>query len=111
MWTVIFGVATAICLLCSLGALLFAARAVRLAMELRQHWQQSATSSGAALSQRMDEAEETLKVIANRLKMMKVRGAANHVRRDNGDEPDPRSDPEGWRAWKNSQLRAGQFNQ
>lgn len=52
----------------------------------------------------MDELETTLEVLANRVKMMRVRTAANHVK-DQPTEPDPYKDPEAWRKAMNLKLR------
>jgi hypothetical protein len=49
-----------------------------------------------------------LEVVANRVKMMKVRGAANHVREDRPSEtPDPYKNPDAWRLWMNNQMARG----
>jgi len=68
-------------------------------------------SDSESLQQQLRDLSETVEQLANRVKMMKVRNAINHV---NGPgsrgEPDARLDPEGWRAWKNSQLKTGVVN-
>jgi hypothetical protein len=76
---------------------------------LQQALQASKPLAAQSLATRLDELEATIGVLANRLKMTKVRNAATHVA-DTGGEPDPKIDPEAWRAWKNAQLRAGKFN-
>jgi hypothetical protein len=47
--------------------------------------------------------------IAQSQKMQRVRRATTHAVGSSG-EPDAKSDPEAWRAWKNSQLRTGVVN-
>lgn len=111
MWTVISSVLIALSLLGSLVAMFLAARSVVLVQELRQVLQASKQWDSRSFETRLDEYEKTLSMLANKLKMTKVRNAITHIDRDNGGEPDARSDPEAWRTWKNAQLRAGQYNQ
>jgi len=111
MWTVISNVLIVSSLVCSVVAIFLAARSVVVVQELRQVLQAFKPWDKQLLEQRLTEAEQTLVLLANRLKMTKVRNAITHVDRDKGGEPDAKSDPEGWRAWKNAQLRTGVFNQ
>jgi hypothetical protein len=111
MWPVISSALIVLSLLLSLAAIFFAARSVVLAQELRQHWLVSKQWDSKSFETRLDEYEKTLSLLANKLKMTKVRNAITHIGRDNDGEPDAKSDPEAWRAWKNSQLRAGIYNQ
>lgn len=111
MWTVIFSVLIALSLAASLAATLWAVRNAAAVQELQLRFANFRTLDAQSLEQRLNEFESTLSVLANRLKMTKVRNAVTHVDRDKSAEPDARSDPEAWRAWKNSQLRAGVFNQ
>lgn len=106
MWTAISGVLLAICFALSLWAALSAARAVAAVMGLRDDLRRFAASNSKPDEQRMTELEETVRLMANKLKMMKVRNALTHVKRDADEEPDVRSDPEAWRAWMNAKLRA-----
>lgn len=110
MWTVIFSVLIALSLLGSLVAIFLAARSVVLVQELRQAFAAWKPLDSRSYETRLDEYEKTLTLLANKLKMTRVRNAITHVGRDNDGEPDAKSDPEAWRAWKNMQLRAGQFN-
>ena len=71
------------------------------------------SSSSSALSTRLSECEESLTVLANRVKMQRVRTAANHAdesNRKNADGlPDPYKDPDAWRNAVNSRLARGKF--
>jgi len=78
---------------------------------LQRAFQDFKPLAAQSLETRLSELEQTLSLVANRVKMTKVRNAVTHTDRDKGGEPDANSDPEAWRAWKNSQLRAGQYNQ
>jgi hypothetical protein len=110
MWTAISSVSIALSLLCSFLAIRFAAQSVRVVQELRQALQALEPSGNKSLEIRLGECESALVLLANKLKMTKVRNAINHIGRDKDGEPDAKSDPEAWRAWKNAQLRAGTFN-
>lgn len=110
MWTVISSVLIALSLLGSLLAIYLAARNAAAVQELQRAFQGFKRWDGRLLEQRLNECEETLSLVANRVKMTRVRNAVTHAERDKGGEPDARSDPEAWRAWKNAQLRAGVYN-
>lgn len=110
MWTVIFNVLTVFALSVSLAAIYLAVRSAGVVSELQQVCRDFRKSAGPLLEQRVKECEETLSLLANRVKMTRVRNAVTHAERDKNGEPDAKSDPEAWRAWKNAQLRAGQFN-
>lgn len=72
--------------------------------ELRSH------SGSAKLQSRLDELEQTVEVLANRVKMQKVRNAALHVQRDaDPGLPDPYKDPDGWRRAMNTKLGLGKL--
>jgi hypothetical protein len=105
MWTVISSVSIALSLLASLVAMFLAARSVVAVQELRQVLQASKQWDSKSFEIRLAETESALVLLANKLKMTKVRNAITHVGRDNGGEPDAKSDPEAWRAWMNTQLR------
>lgn len=95
----------------SLGACLFAARIAVRVQGLADQLQRLPVSQLLSLAKSVTETQDVLSELAQRVKMMKVRNAVNHVKRGDTDEPDARLDPEGWRRWKNAQLRAGEFNQ
>jgi hypothetical protein len=111
MWTVISSVLIASSFIGSLVAMFSAAQSAARVWELQRALQDFKPLSAQSLETRLSELEQTLSLVANRVKMTKVRNAVTHTERDNGGEPDAKSDPERWRSWKNAQLRAGQFNQ
>ncbi len=80
--------------------------AVRNAIQLRE-LQDQLVHSGASrvklLETSIAEVRDELEGVANRLKMMRVRAATNHVR-ENPAEPDPYKDPEAWRRSMNRRL-------
>lgn len=107
MWIVISCALSAIlCLLCLTGCLLAVRNAIR-DSESTPDRLRFVELRSASLQQSLNGIEEQMLLIANRLKMQKVRNAVTHVRegsRPDG-EPDPLTDPEAWRSWKNAQLR------
>jgi CRP-like cAMP-binding protein len=110
MWTVISSVLIVLSLLASLGATFLAVRSAARVLELQLALQNFKPLDAKSFEQRLSEFEQTLSLLANKLKMTRVRNAITHVDRDKGGEPDAKSDPEAWRTWKNAQLRAGVFN-
>ena len=110
MWIVIFSVLTALTFAGSLVAIFLAVRTAGRVLELQLAFQRFKPLDAQSLEQRLSEFEQTLSLLANRLKMTRVRNAVTHTERDKGGEPDAKSDPEAWRTWKNAQLRAGVFN-
>jgi hypothetical protein len=111
MWIVISSVLIALTFAASLVATFLAVRSAARVWELQQALQSFKPLAAQSLETRLNELEQTLSLVANRVKMTKVRNAVTHTDRDKDGEPDAKSDPERWRAWKNAQLRAGQFNQ
>lgn len=110
MWTVTFNVLTVLSLLASLGATFLAVRSAARVLELQLAFQSFRPLDAKLLEQRLSEYEQTLSLLANKLKMTRVRNAVTHTDRDKRGEPDAKSDPEAWRTWKNAQLRAGIYN-
>ena len=110
MWIVISSVLIALSLAASLAASLLAVQSAAVARELQLRFASFRTLDAPLLDQRLSELEQTLSLLANRVKMTKVRNVVTHAERDKGGEPDAKSDPEAWRAWKNAQLRAGIYN-
>ena len=111
MWTVISSVLIALSFTGSLAAIYLAAQNAARVWELQQALAAFKPLAAQSLETRLSECESTLSIVANRVKMTRVRTAATHLERDKGGEPDAKSDPEAWRTWKNAQLRARQFNQ
>jgi len=66
----------------------------------------SCESRTESLVHSLNDIQNTMEVLANRVKMQRVRNSALHALGSTGGEPDVRTDPEAWRAWKNAQLRA-----
>jgi hypothetical protein len=106
MWIVIFSVSSVVIALLSLAAASFAVRIARQGAELPQERLRSVESRTESLVASLNDMQVTMEVIANRVKMQRVRNTAMHAVASAG-EPDSRTDPEAWRAWKNAQLRTG----
>lgn len=109
MWNAISIALSVTALLGSLLACLWHARIVNRVEELRLVFLAFKPYSKDLLDTRLSELEESIELLANRVKMSKVRNAVTHVKSSSG-EPDPKIDPEGWRAWQNKQLRTGVVN-
>jgi hypothetical protein len=100
----------------SVAAALFAARAAARALALQDqltHWlaspPTSRSESDSIVSARLSELEETMAVLANRVKMSRVRTAATHAEKPSSDLPDPHTDPDGWRTAMNKKLAAARL--
>lgn len=109
MWTVIFSVLIALALTGSLLAILSGVRSAAAVAELQRLCRDLSKSAPQSLVERISELESTVEVLANRVKMSRVRTIATHAERKERDkdaEPDPRSDPEAWRTWMNARLRS-----
>lgn len=67
-------------------------------------------SPSESLSARLDELEQTVEVLANRVKMQKVRNAALHAERERpGGLPDPYKEPDRWRDAVNKRLASSKL--
>lgn len=85
----------------------FASR-VQALQRLVQLWSESpSASSSTLLTQRLDELEESIQLVANKMKMQRVRAAANHAERKTDELPDPYRDPDGWRTAMNARIARG----
>lgn len=69
---------------------------------LRDRWPQLSESRLHSIETSLAEQADALQAVANRVKMQKVRNAANHAQ--GSGEPDPYSDPDGWRRAMNKRL-------
>jgi hypothetical protein len=108
-WIAFFCVSSAIlCGLCLTGAI-FVALAARHERESLLRKLRSCESQIKSTLDSVDELREIVQEIANSQKMQRVRRATKHAAGSMG-EPDPKADPEGWRAWMNSKLRTGVVN-
>lgn len=109
MWTSIFFASTAIlcgvCLIGSISAVLTAKAERELLLKRLRLCESQALSATNSI----DELREIVAGVVNSQKMQRVRRATTHALGSSG-EPDPKADPEAWRAWKNSQLRTGVVN-
>jgi hypothetical protein len=109
MWTSFFFALTAmLCLLCLTGCI-FVAQGVRAERESLQERLRSCESKLKLQSASLEELREIAESMAQSQKMSRVRKATTHALGSSG-EPDVRTDPEGWRAWQNRQLRPGVIN-
>lgn len=96
-------------LFCLILAFLLARIAARVS-ELEDRVRSLNESPSESLSARLSELEETVSLLANRVKMMRVRNAVTHTDKSNGGEPDPYRDPNGWRAAMNRRLAQGKLS-
>lgn len=104
-----FSVAAAASLVfCLILALLLARIAARVS-EFEDRVRSLSALPSASLSERLSELEETVSLLANRVKMMRVRNAATHTDKSNGADPDPYRDPNGWRTEMNRKLARGRI--
>lgn len=84
-----------------------AVRVAKAVQALPDELQVSNESRLKSLEACVAEQADALLAVANRVKMQKVRNAANHVA-DSG-LPDPYKDPDGWRKAMNSKLQKGKL--
>jgi hypothetical protein len=96
-----FSVLTAILSLSCLIGTIFAARIAIRARDSQLELPRSLASRIKSLEQSVEETQSALTDVANRVKMMRVRNAANHV--GNG-AADPYQNPDKWRAEMNRKL-------
>ena len=110
MWTAIFCALSAIvCIACLIGTSFAAQNASRERESLHRRLRSCESTTQSVITSQA-EWQDVVANLANQVKMTKVRKALTHTDRDKNGEPDAKSDPEAWRAWKNAQLRAGVFN-
>lgn len=103
MWPAIFCVlSAAVSILSALAAFSHAQRAAR-ASALPLEKALSVESRLLLVERSLNDASEVLTELANRVKMMKVRGSLRHIE-DKPSEPDPYKDPDGWRKMMNRRL-------
>lgn len=95
-----FALAASIACLSAAIGLFAAARAVKVSASLR-HKQRSLELQMQSQQQLAEEMQSALTDVTNRVKMMRVRNAANHV--GNG-KADPYSNPDAWRREMNKTL-------
>lgn len=102
----IFNVLAVLAFLLSLLACFSAARTAEAPRELRELLRHSPISRLKSLETSRAEMGDELQALANRVKMMRVRRATDHVRDDKPEEtdPDPHREPDRWRDWMNGRL-------
>ena len=106
MWLDFFFALTALICLGSVAVTLYVAFAARAAWESLPRAVRSNASAIRSIEISLQEISDTQLQVANSVKMTKVRKALTHTDRS-GQAPDPKADPEAWRAWMNGQLRLG----
>lgn len=111
MWNAIFFASTAcLCVLCAILTCIVARNAYRDSASQRRRLS-SIESGMQSIVTSHESWQEVVADLAHSMKMAKVRRGLKSNSSSQDGEPDAKSDPEAWRAWKNAQLRAGQFNQ
>lgn len=102
MWTEFSIACSAIACLISLVAALSGVRTAARLRALQDQLLRLPVSKLESLAASQQELADTMEQLANRVKMQRVRTAANHVKDDGA--PDPHKDPERWRAWMNGRI-------
>lgn len=104
MWSGIFFVSCVIlCGLCALAAYSSARSAYHESDSLRRRLR-SVELQSESNADSLKETQAALEVVTNRVKMQRVRTAAEHVK-GSSDEPDPWKDPDAWRKMMNSRIQ------
>jgi hypothetical protein len=93
----------AVALLLSILACLFAAAAAAQTRELRHLSPSLVESRVTSLETSLAEWTETVRALADRVKMQRVRNAVSHATKQ-PDNPDPYTNPDEWRKVANRQL-------
>lgn len=102
MWPDISNALSVLACFLSLVAGIYAARSAIRVRELQDQIARLPVSRMKSLETSLIETRDALEAVANRVKMMRVRNAANHVP-DRG-EPDPYTNPDEWRKSMNRKL-------
>lgn len=101
----------AIALVISIATALFLARTVVRVQALQDRYARLPVSRIESLATAQAELAETMEALANRVKMQRVRNAANHVPDlAPSSIPDPHRDPDGWRKAMNAKLALARIN-
>jgi hypothetical protein len=109
MSLVIFNALSVLAFFLSLAAFWLAVQSATHVQELRDRPESSQVSRIKSLETSLAETNDALAAVANRVKMMRVRSAANHTA-DRDDSPDPYKDPDRWRQSINKQIALGRLN-
>lgn len=89
---------------CCLIAALWSVLRVNRALESLREAQPCSVSRIKSIEASLEELQGAITEVANRVKMMRVRSAANHVS-DKSAAPDPYREPDAWRRHMEKQLR------
>jgi hypothetical protein len=109
MWPAFFNVLSVAACTLSLAALWFAVRNVTVVRELQARLTRFPLSRLDSLETSLADQAEAMTVLANRVKMHRVRTAANHIPDDKPTLPDPYRDPDAWRKAMNARLQKGKL--
>jgi hypothetical protein len=106
MWTAIFCALSVVLSLLALAGCVFVAARVEVLRASPQASMDSFESRLKSLRDLIAEQADAIESVANSVKMSRVRKAADPKQtKGSQGEPDPHTDPEGWRNWMNQQLR------
>lgn len=103
MWLATFSaLSVTVCIFSALATFWRAMTAAR-ASESQARRLRSCESRVDSLKDSLESTQHALEIVANRLKMTRVRNAAEHVK-GSSDEPDPYKNPDEWRSMMNKRL-------
>lgn len=103
-----FALSVTACFLSILAVICVAVIAVRV-RESQDALQRFPVSRLRSIEQSLTDTQDAVTEVANRVKMMKVRNAANHSDPDKRGLPDPYKDPDGWRKAMNARLHTAKI--
>lgn len=103
-----FALSVTACFLSVLAMICAVVIAVRV-RELQDELTRFPVSRLRSVEQSLTDTQDALTEVANRVKMMKVRSAANHSDPDKRGLPDPYKDPDGWRKAMNARLHGAKI--
>lgn len=109
MWNAFFSVLSAAIAFLSALAALHHARSAARASALPLEKALSCESRVLLIERSLNDQQEVLTELANRVKMMKVRSAVRHGTMID-DRPDPYKDPDAWRKHMNLELAKGRIS-
>jgi septal ring factor EnvC (AmiA/AmiB activator) len=95
-----------ICTVCLAGCVLIVRNAVH-GTESQEKQLRSNTARIKSLSDSLEETQTELEKLANKVKMQRVRNVVEHSptsKRNGNDEPDPYTDPDGWRKMMSDKI-------
>lgn len=99
--------------LLSVAACFVAAAYASRVLALQEHCKRFAeslkASSNSSLVERVTAVEDAMELLANRVKMQRVRAAAVHAEKQKDELPDPYRNPDEWRRVMNARLQKGKL--